>query len=405
MKTKKRLFTALLILSILLPATLFTGIFLWARQAEALRQYAALAALAGQITAQYPGVSPEALLAVLSGEGDPADGVAFLEKYGYTAADLPVLSSGWGGASLACVAGGALSSAGAALGVCLLGRRARDREIEALTSYLKEIAAGADALHPEENSEDALSKLKNEICKLTVLLRETAGENARQRQALSSSLADIAHQIKTPLTSALILLDNIADAPDMDEATRADFISDARAQLRRVSELCVALLRLSSFDAGTVRLRPERLTPRRLIEAALKNVSVLMDVRGVTAEVSGDLDAPFTADLYWQTEALANIIKNAVEHSEENGVVYITAQNAGLFVSVRVRDTGSGIGEADLPHIFERFYKAENAGPDSFGVGLALAKAVIERDGGSVKAVSAPGKGSTFTVAYSREKR
>ena len=191
----------------------------------------------------------------------------------------------------------------------------------------------------------------------------------------------------------------------MDEATRADFISDARAQLRRVSELCVALLRLSSFDAGTVRLRPERLRPRRLIEAALKNVSVLMDVRGVTAEVSGDLDAPFTADLYWQTEALANIIKNAVEHSEENGVVYITAQNAGLFVSVRVRDTGSGIGEADLPHIFERFYKAENAGPDSFGVGLALAKAVIERDGGSVKAVSAPGKGSTFTVAYSREKR
>ena len=405
MKTKKRLFTALLILSILLPATLFTGIFLWARQAEARRQYAALAALAGQITAQYPGVSPEAQLAVLSGEGDPAEGTAFLEKYGYTAADLPVLSSGWGGASLVCVAGGALSSAGAALSVCLLQNRARNREIEALTAYLKEIAAGADALHPEENSEDALSKLKNEIFKLTVRLRETAGENARQRQALSSSLADIAHQIKTPLTSALILLDNIADAPDMDEATRADFINDARAQLRRVSELCVTLLRLSSFDAGTVRLRPERVTPRQLIDAALKNVSVLMDVRGVAAEVSGDLDAPFTADLYWQTEALANIIKNAVEHSEENGVVYITAQNAGLFVSVRVRDTGSGIGEADLPHIFERFYKAENAGPDSFGVGLALAKAVIERDGGSVKAVSAPGKGSTFTVAYSREKK
>ena len=125
--------------------------------------------------------------------------------------------------------------------------------------------------------------------------------------------------------------------------------------------------------------------------------------------VMGDYDsiygfASLGLDVYPVTEReeAAKLLRRLSD--SEYGVIYITAQNAGLFVSVRVRDTGSGIGEADLPHIFERFYKAQNAGPDSFGVGLALAKAVIERDGGSVKAVSAPGKGSTFTVAYCREK-
>ncbi len=400
MKTKR---VILYILSFIVPLVLCAGALCHAGAVYRKNTNLQMAVLAGNIKARYPDIGEAEMLHMLQDTANREEGQAFLRKYG-------VYGGAFAGETQQKFAAAAfiwLFACGAGVFLCcgvvtVFFARKRDRALNGLTAYLKQIGNGNDTLRIDENDEGELSKLKNEIYKLTVLLRETAAAGSRKSAALARSIADISHQIRTPLTSAGILLDNVAGTPEMDPATRADFINEARGRLRLISELCVTLLQLSKFDAGAIRLHPAEITPRQILKAAVENLSVLMDLKNITPELTGDLDIPFTADLHWQTEAFTNILKNAVEHSPENSVVRISAQNSGLFLSIRVADAGEGIDSADLPHIFERFYKAKNAGPDSFGVGLNLAKTVIEADGGSIKAVSWPGKGTTFTVAYRR---
>ena len=401
MGKKDKKWVALYIVGFLVPALLATGVFFCARAAYQKENERRLSALIGGIAQKYPELDEEAILSLLRDEEDVSAGERFLEKYGYAGNDFARgTEKRFAGAALACVLLGAAGVFLCCGAVRILQKRQKDKEIAALTGYLKQIGSGGDTLKIDENDEGELSKLRNEIYKLTVLLRESAAESDKHSKALSSSLADISHQIRTPLTAASVLMDNVAANPEMDAGTRREFLNEARGRLRLVSDLCVTLLRLSRFDSGTVELRPAPVTARQLIDAAVNNVSVLLDVKNITPVVGGDLDVRFTADLYWQTEALTNIIKNAAEHSPENGVIRVTAENTGLFAAIRVSDEGEGIDETDLPHIFERFYKAKNAGADSFGVGLSLAKTVIERDNGTLRAVSEKGKGSTFTAAY-----
>ena len=400
MKTKR---VILYILSFIVPLALCAGALCHAGAVYRQQTNVQMAVLAGNIKANYPDIGEAELLHLLNDPQNLADGQAFLLKYG-------VYGGAFAGAAQQRFAAAAfiwLFACGAGVFLCcgavsVFIARKRGRALNDLTAYLKQIGKGQDTLRIDENDEGELSKLKNEIYKLTVLLRETAAANSRKSDALARSIADISHQIRTPLTSAGILLDNVAGTPEMDPATRADFINEARGRLRLISELCVTLLQLSKFDAGAIRLHPAQITPRQLLNAAVENLSVLLDLKNITPEMTGDLDIPFTADLHWQTEAFTNILKNAVEHSPENSVVRMSAENSGLFLSIRVADAGEGIDSADLPHIFERFYKAKNAGPDSFGVGLNLAKTVIEADGGSIKVSSESDKGTAFTVAYRR---
>ncbi|MCH5199285.1 MAG: HAMP domain-containing histidine kinase, partial [Oscillospiraceae bacterium] len=297
-----------------------------------------------------------------------------------------------------------ISAAGAVFiisaGACFLLEKRRKNEIEQLINYLREIENGVYSLKISENAEDEISKLSNEIYKITVLLRETAQENKTQTKVLAAYLADISHQIKTPLTCVSIMLDNILDSPDMDEKTKRDFLSETRRQINLITSLCVTLLKLSKLDSGTVEFTSSKIRADELINAALKNVAVLLDIKNIGVSLSGNLDAYITADIKWQTEAISNIIKNAAEHSSENSEIDISVENSGLFVKIRIKDEGEGIDDSDLGHIFERFYKAKSSSTQSFGIGLALAKSVIEKDNGSVYASSKKGEGTVFTVAY-----
>lgn len=401
MKANAKKWIVLYILAFLIPTLLAAGAFLSVRAAYRAQSDRQLAALIGSLIEEYPELDEAEILALLQDEKNASAGEAFLEKYGYYGNMFYSAASGrFSLAALVCVLSGSAGTFLCCGGVKLLHDRARRKEIEDLTDYLKQIGRGADSLKIAENDEGELSKLQSEIYKLTVLLRETAAESQKHSRALSTSLADISHQIRTPLTAANVLLDNVAASPDMPAATWAEFISEARGRLRLISDLCVTLLQLSKFDSGTVELHPAQITARQVIDAALGNLSVLMDIRNVSPVCRGDLDAVFTADLRWQTEAITNILKNAVEHSPENSEILIEAENSGLFLSVRITDRGEGIDKEDLPHIFDRFYKAKNAGQDSFGVGLSLAKAVIEKDNGTLRAVSEKGKGSAFTASY-----
>ncbi|MBQ7637691.1 MAG: HAMP domain-containing histidine kinase [Clostridia bacterium] len=399
---KNKRFYILFICSFLVPAIAFTGFFLFAAGRYKTALNVNTARLIGSVKEKYPNVSDEEILSLLEEENE-GQGREFLEKYGRfgdeffmdTARDF----------TLKCLVLGV----SAALFVFLFSlaavlyreKKQKEAMIE-LISYLREIENGVYTLKISENTEDELSKLSNEIYKITVLLRETALESEKHTKALSVYLTDISHQIKTPLTSISIMLDNVLETPGMDEETKRDFLNEIRRQISHISSLVITLLKLSRLDSGTVEFSRSPVTAGELIEASLKNVAVLLDVKNIEASVSGDTGASVTVDKKWQTEALTNIIKNAAEHSGENSRIDINAENSGLFVSIRVRDHGEGVDESDLKHIFERFYKAKNSASDLFGVGLSLAKTVVEKDNGTVRVSSKKGEGATFTVAYRR---
>lgn len=381
---------------------IYTALFAGIRQEFIKRSNAEISALIGSILSAYPEVPEEEIIAALK-NNDSVSGREFTNKYGFAPGDF--LSSGAKAFSLqeyilSFFIGAGLIAA-FAVGFFIMKKR-EEREIRELTAYLKRIERGDYALHLTDNSEEELSRLSNEIYKLTVLFRENARDSLKKSENLSRSLADISHQIRTPLTSVSILLDNITDDPEMDDGTRQDFLREIRRQLNLIEELVTSLLKLSKFDSGTVKLNPVPLTAEKLLSDATENLSVLSDLKNIAITAEGDLDVSFLADRRWQTEAVSNILKNCIEHSPENSKITVTAENTGIYLRIKMQDEGEGIGKEDLSRIFERFYKAKNAGKDSIGVGLSLAKTVIEADGGYIKVSSEEGKGTTFTVGYKR---
>lgn len=276
----------------------------------------------------------------------------------------------------------------------------REREIKKINKYLNEINSGNYELKIKENCEDELSKLKNELYKTTVLLRETAENSEQEKINLSNSLADISHQIKTPLTSIRIMLDNIEDNPDMDRKTREEFIEDISKQIDWISSLVISLLKLAKFDAGAIKMNDQEVNVKKLINHVLSNLAIIIDVKNIKIEQKIDDNVLLKADYNWQLEAITNIIKNAIEHSNENGTIHIDVENNSVFVKIKIRDEGEGINKKDIKHIFDRFYKAKKSSENSIGIGLSLAKTIIEQENGYIKVDSETGKGTTFEIKY-----
>lgn len=285
----------------------------------------------------------------------------------------------------------------------LLRRRKKEKqELSQLISYVKEINCGVYDLKADENEEDDYSRLSNEIYKTMVLLRESRSLEARKNEELRSALEDISHQIKTPLTSVQILTDNILQDPQMPEPVRQDFLRTINRQLDHVSSLVITLLNLAKFDSGTIQMNPRETTAGRLLQQVTDDLAIMAEVSDVRIVSEGDLDAGICLDEKWQCEAIKNIVKNAVEHSPAGSAVRIKASDSALFLKLTVEDEGPGISREDQRHIFERFYRAAGAKEDSAGIGLAFAKAVIEKEDGFVTVDSEPGSGTVFTVKYKK---
>lgn len=275
-----------------------------------------------------------------------------------------------------------------------------ERKIKHLVDYLQNLKERTYNLKLDENSEDELSFLSNEIYKITVLLKEAAENNRLHRQNLEAALADISHQLRTPLTSLQVMLDNIYDDPDMPLSVRQDFLRSASRQVGSMSSLVMTLLNLAKFDNGSIKLRSQPVQAGELLEEVRQNLAVLSELQGVIIELTGDLIAVAEFDRRWQREALTNIIKNCIEHTHDGGKVTITIEDCPLYLRFTIEDNGEGIAPEDLHHVFERFYKAKNSSSDSVGIGLAFAKTVIEADNGQISVKSQPGVGTVFTVKY-----
>ena len=289
-------------------------------------------------------------------------------------------------------------------------QKSQDKKINEITKYIEAINNRVYTLDIRDNNEDELSILKNELYKITVMLKEQAENAKKSKIDLKKSLEDISHQLKTPLTSITIMLDNILDNPNMDIETRNEFMKDIYREIANINFFVQSLLKLSKFDADTIVFHAKEENLKDIVEEAVKNVLPLSDLRnveivvkeaGVEQETNKDKKIPKVwCDAKWQVEAVTNILKNSVEHSKENTKVIISYEENKMYSEIVIKDNGMGMDKEDQKHIFERFYKGKNANKDSVGIGLALAKTIVEKDNGYITVDSELGKGTIFKVRY-----
>lgn len=274
------------------------------------------------------------------------------------------------------------------------------KKINEITKYIEEINRGNYKLNIEENTEDELSILKNELYKITVMLKEVAENSQKDKTTLKDSLSDISHQIKTPITSILIMLDNILSDENMPEDIKKDFIKDIKREIINIKFLVESILKLSKIDSNSIKFIKKEVFIKDIINEAVKNVSMLSELKNIEIIVSGDDSIKTICDLKWQVEAITNILKNCIEHSYENRKIYINYNQNNMYTELKIEDNGTGIDAKDLPHIFERFYKGKNSSSDSVGIGLALSKSIIESNNGYIQVDSELNKGTIFIIKY-----
>lgn len=284
--------------------------------------------------------------------------------------------------------------------IIVLYLRKKDKKIKQITNYINQIKNKKYDLNIEENTEDELSNLKNELYKITIMLKEESEISKKDKENLKISVEDISHQLKTPLTSITIMLDNLKDNPNMEEKTKQKFIFEISKQVEWINWLVISMLKLSKLDANVVQFYDEKINLNKFIGEIIKNLEIPIEVKNQKIVIDGDENVSFIGDYKWQQEAITNIIKNCIEHNENNGTIYINYEENSLFTKITIRDEGEGISKEDLKHIFERFYKGKNSSENSVGIGLALAKNIIEKNNGMINCKSELDKGTEFVIKY-----
>lgn len=274
-----------------------------------------------------------------------------------------------------------------------------NKKVANLTEYVKDINNGRYELKIKDNVEGELSRLQNELYKITIMLKEENVAMSKQKENLKKAISDISHQIKTPLTSINIILDNLNDEK-MDLKTRKRFINELQKQINLIDNLVITLLKLARFDTNSVKFYKEEINVKKIIKECVDNLSTLAELKNINILLTSKTKAVFKGDYKWELEALTNIIKNGIEHSDNDKTIQIFWEENALYTRIIIKDEGYGIDSEDLSHIFERFYKAKTASSSSFGIGLSLAKAIINEDGGVIKVTSNIGEGTSFEIKY-----
>ena len=351
---------------------------------------------------KYPDISDSRIAQILNDKADVKNTVEMLKKYGIET-DTDWLVNRNGELETGIIAANSFISAFscvALFAVFIVYCIKRKRETHKITEYIAQINKKKYDLAIDENSEDEMSALKNEIYKTTVMLKEQSENSLKDKENLKDSLSDISHQLKTPLTSIMIMLDNITDNEDMPTEVRTEFLNDIRRETNNINFLVQSILTLSKFDANSIVLksRPEYLS--KIIEECRQNTAVLAEIKEVEVITECDKSITLKCDFKWLCEAVTNIVKNCIEHTPRGGTVKIAAEQNRLYTKISISDNGSGIDQKDLPHIFERFYKGKNSDENSVGIGLALAKTIVEKGGGYLSVDSCADKGSTFVIKY-----
>lgn len=352
-----------------------------------------------KVTEKYPDITQDELMSILNSNEFYEPNM--LENYGINLNDDFVILKNHENAKMYFVINNCIICA-MIIAIVLLWisyYKGEQKRITDVTRCLERINNKDYGIDIEDNVEDELSILKNELYKTAIMLKEHAENSVKDKKNIKVSLEDISHQLKTPLTSINILLDNILDNPEIPNEVMLDFIKDIKKEVVKINFLIGNLLKLSRFDVNAVHMANDANNLKDIIETSVKNVAVLCDLKGVRIECNVK-NMVLNCDFNWQVEALTNIIKNCVEHSFKGGIVTINTSENKIYTLVEIKDNGCGIAREDLPHIFDRFYRGKNSDKESVGIGLALAKSIIEKSGGKIDVKSRLGEYTRFEIRY-----
>ena len=289
----------------------------------------------------------------------------------------------------------------AAFGLVLwLFTRARYQSLARISEEIDRVLHHADRLYISQSEEGELAILQSEIAKMTLRLRSQNDALRQEKTHLADSLADIAHQLRTPLTSANILLSLLESTPDGGQ--RKALLREAEGLFRQMDWLLTALLKLSRLDAGIVSFQREPIPVRQLLYTALSPLLIPLELHNIQTQISVPEDAVISGDLNWLSEALQNLLKNCLENAGDNGTITITCQDTLLFTELTMRDSGPGFAPEDLPHLFDRFYRGQGASATGYGIGLALCRTILLGQGGTISAKNHPSGGALFILRFSK---
>ncbi|WP_038291096.1 sensor histidine kinase [Acetivibrio straminisolvens] len=272
-------------------------------------------------------------------------------------------------------------------------------KIAEFTREIDGVLHGAESIDFGKYSEGELAILESEISKLTIRLREQAEALKKDKTFLADSIADISHQIRTPLTSINILV-SLLLKPKLSDERRIEIAKELELMLLRIDWLITALLKMSRIDAGVISFQQKTVPVAELIKRAIEPIAIPMELRGQQIDILMEGSETFIGDLAWSVEAIGNILKNCMEHTPNGGRIAVKVCENAIYTEIEITDNGLGIDKEDLPHLFERFYKGKNSGEQSIGIGLALARMIIMSQNGTVKAQNNRDGGARFTVRF-----
>ncbi|MCR1972610.1 HAMP domain-containing histidine kinase [Clostridium sporogenes] len=276
--------------------------------------------------------------------------------------------------------------------------KARYKSIAQISDQIDLVLHNADHLYIGESDEGELSILQSEITKMTLRIREQNDALKKEKEHLADSLADIAHQLRTPLTSVNLILSLLENNPDENE--RKSLIRETKELFVQMDWLLTSLLKLSRLDAGIVMFKSEQIDVTSLICAALRPFQIPMELHDITLQTDVPKGMIIQGDLGWLSEAIQNILKNCMESAGDNGKIEIVCTDNPLFTEIAIHDSGAGFEKEDLPCLFDRFYRGKNAGATGYGIGLALCKMIITRQGGMITAKNHPQSGAIFSIRF-----
>lgn len=272
-------------------------------------------------------------------------------------------------------------------------------KINKLTTYLQNFRERKNHFIMTDYEEGELSKLKSELYKLAVLLTEQSDLLLKDKTYLADSLSDISHQIKTPLTSMMVMTD-LLEQDNLPIEKRKEFVIKIQKQLQRIDWLVSTLLKMSKLDAQTIQLKQETILIKDLVEKVCHCFSVQLERNRQILITEGDEATCFLGDFSWTIEAISNLIKNAMEHTPLEGTIKITYEETVLYTMLQIYNSGEPIALEDLPNIFKRFYRGKNASPDSIGIGLAFTKQIVQLQNGTISVTSNKENGTTFIIKF-----
>lgn len=293
---------------------------------------------------------------------------------------------------------GILVGGGITFALHLIQIKKRRSRIRQLSDELSRILQGQNDLNLSAYQEGELAVLQCELQKLLTHLAHAGETVAEEKRLLADSLADISHQLRTPLTSMELIMARL-QTPELSESERRRLLRELQTMLTRTEWLIDALLKLSRLDAGTVKLHREPVSLQKLLDLSVQPLQIAFELRELTLIIPS-LDATILCDLNWTAEALGNLLKNAMEHTPPGGTVTIAAEKTALYVQLQILDTGPGFSQEDLPHLFDRFYRGKTAAPGSFGIGLSLARRILAEQDCTIKAANRLSGGAEFTIRF-----